>query len=413
LYAHQSKVHFVDDTHHLRLSRLSIFDLLYALSVDGRHRELHLRLNTDAEDNDIHHDIKLNMMIPTTAKPGELLNVKFVHSQNVSLLVPLDAIPGKVCEIQLDKGTQRKLGPMECIYLSMQPEPEHGSITFQNFYKWYHHYATDVHSHKLENERDLDRDEDMVEKLDFVLHIISGPTGAHTIVIPLDSSGVVQSGSSSTVSLEQHLPGHHGFNCEFTFFIHSQKCKVQNTSTSVCETWMTVDGTPLDPQKKTTLDDDSLIKICARDGTETDVIVEIAARGMYHSHATQHNSQSHAFTIPTRKELEQIFLDALEAQQALAAVRAHAFGNVKATHSVLEWNTFRQIVHSHPTIFGVHTSYKSTASTYVRFRIKCREAGLDRDAPPLGSLKNMLLHGQDAVGCRLEIFWEGNTTFTA
>jgi hypothetical protein len=122
---------------------------------------------------------------------------------------------------------------------------------------------------------------------------------------------------------------------------------------------------------------------------------------------------THAFTIPTRKELEQIFLDALEAQQALAAVRAHAFGNVKATHSVLEWNTFRQIVHSHPNIFGVHTSYKSTASTYVRFRIKCREAGLDRDAPPLGCLKNMLLHGQDAVGCRLEIFWEGNTTFTA
>ena len=109
--AHESATTFQDDTHHLRLARLSIFDLLYTLSVDGRHRELYTRLNTKAEDHDVHHEIILPIMIPIDhdVNTSPLMPVKFWGaSHEVSLLVPVGAIPGEVCMISLDRGKKRR-----------------------------------------------------------------------------------------------------------------------------------------------------------------------------------------------------------------------------------------------------------------------------------------------------------------
>ena len=170
-FAHESASHFTDGTHHLRLSRLSIFDLLYALSVDGRHRELYTRFHTKAADDDIHHEITTTVLIPLDAIVDELMSIKFLGANHsVNLLVPENAVPGQLCDIKLDKGTQQILGHMECVYLSMKPEELHGTVTFQNFLKWYITiYAHFVHNHASDIRRDLDRDEDLIEQLDFVL----------------------------------------------------------------------------------------------------------------------------------------------------------------------------------------------------------------------------------------------------
>ena len=286
----------------------------------------------------------------------------------------------------------------------MKPEEIHGTITFQNFLSWYLKYAKFVHEASEENRRSLDRDEDLIETLDCVLHVVSGPAGAKTIIIPLNSSVVTVEGEVFTISLDSYIPGEHGMHCDLSVD-GKQRLRVTNTSSSVSETWITVDGTPLDPTRSLQLHEDSLIKICGEDGSDADIIAEIAARGMYHPQGG-HTSGKHEFRIPTRKELEIIFMDALEAQEAKAAVLANAFSEVKANHSVLEWGVFQKIIATHPDIFGPNWHYKAAASAYVRFRVKCREAGLDSSAPPIGSVANMLLEGQDAVGCRLEIFWE-------
>ena len=193
-------------------------------------------------------------------------------------------------------------------------------------------------------------------------------------------------------------------NCELIFNSSTKKCAVRNISQSVSEAWMTVDGTPLMPGKEDILHNDSLIKICASDGTETDIIAEVSEHGMYHEQDGSKHKYHEQFRIPSRKEMEIIFTDAIDAQEAKAAVVQNAFSEIKAIHSVLEWTTFRSIIKSHPDIFGPNWPYKSVAAAYVRFRLKCREAGLDATIP-LGSLQDMVLEGQNAVGCRLEIFW--------
>ena len=404
-FAHESATRYSDGTHHLRLGRLSIFDLLYALSVDGRHRELYTRLHTEASDHDDHHDIMISIMIPENIVIGtdEVMPVHFIGASHaVSLLVPADAIPGQMYDVALDPGSQKILGQMECAYLSMKPEHVHGTVNFENFLKWYVHYAHYVHAHAESRRKDLDRDEDVVEQLDCVLHIVSGSTGAKTIVIPFSSKMMTyQPGNDTyTMSLDAQIPGNHGMNC----VIHLTKnrtIRVNNIAKSVSEGWMTVDGTPLMPGKQHELHSESLIKVCASDGTEVDIIAEVAETGMYHE---EESTGLCAFRIPSRKELEIIFTDALDAQISRAAVLAHAFAAVKAAHTVLEWTIFRSIIRSHPDIFGPNWPYKAMAAAYVRFRLKCREAGLDVTVP-VGSIENMILEGNDAVGCRLEIFW--------
>ena len=76
------------------------------------------------------------------------------------------------------------------------------------------------------------------------------------------------------LSFDDQLKGDHGMNCELIFNSSTKKCAVRNISQSVSEAWMTVDGTPLMPGKEDILHNDSLIKICASDGTETDIIAE-------------------------------------------------------------------------------------------------------------------------------------------
>ena len=426
-FAHESATHYSDGTHHLHLSRLSVFDLLYALSVDGRHRELYTRLHTKAQRNDEHHDLVISVMIPENIVPGtdDVMPVHFAGaSHDVSLLVPTDAIPGQMYDVALDPGSQKILGQLECAYLGMKPEPMHGTVTFEKFLKWYVHYAHYVHEHATSRRIDLDRDEDAVEQLDCVLHVVSGhtlfvtntlrhrPIGVKTIVIPFSSAIMTYNPGNDTytTSLDAHIPGNHGMNCELTIVGKSRTIKVKNISKSLSEARMTVDGTSVMPSIQQVLHSESLIKVCASDGAEVDIIVEVAETGMYfEKESTDLHQHKEEFRVPSRKDLEIIFTDALDAQIARAAVLAHAFASVKAAHTVLEWTIFRSIIRSHPDIFGPNWPHKAMATAYVRFRLKCREAGLDVTVP-LGSVQDMVLEGQNAVGCRLEIFWADGQT---
>ena len=128
-FAHESKFHFKDNANQLHLGRNSIFDLLYALSVDGRHRELYARLHTKMSSvspgegalDDEHHHIVVEAILPENSQPGTRVPVRFVGAHHeVYIKVPTEGnhTPGQLCSVSLDREAQSRLGPFECLYLS-------------------------------------------------------------------------------------------------------------------------------------------------------------------------------------------------------------------------------------------------------------------------------------------------------
>ena len=414
-FAHASTnhVHFKSN---ICLGRTSVFDLLYSLSVDGRHRELYTRLHTHKSSEngveDEHHNYSAEIEVPKNAVPGSTINVHLPGARHhIPVTLPNNATPGQTCTVPLDARAQFYLGHMETLYVSMKPQKSDGAVTFENFLKWYMKYAHYVHNHAEQSHKQLDQDMDFNEKVDAVLHFMSGRIGASTVSVPIKMNRN-QNNDQFRIPLGAHVEG--ADHVDILFKLRpSRKVIVKHLKCELGSRSVKLEGIQINPGEKRELPPDMMLNVFTSKSGATNLLVDIVEQGTYLYHPPSSHDRDHSFAVPTRKELETIFCDCLDAQEALEAVRMHKFGESSSRKQrVLDWKSFRRLFDGHPEIFGPNWPKKQVAAAYVRFRLLCRTAGLDATAPQVigkvkhGSLKNMTLNGADAIGCRMEIFWE-------